>query len=221
MNIIIIGGGKVGYYLAKALIENGHRPTLVEISKKTCKHLANELDIPIICGDGTIISTLEQAGTKDCDSFISITGRDEINLISCQLAKEIFNAKKTVAKVNNPKNKEVIRQLGVDIVINSTDNIVRILEHEVDSARIRQLLTVNQGEASICEVVLSENYKLHGKRLSEIKIPNMCVIISINRKSQTIIPRGDTQLLSGDIVMFMAKNSVINDVKTALKVEEQ
>lgn len=221
MNIIIIGGGKVGYYLAKALIEHGHRPTMVELSKKRCNHLANKLDIPIICGDGTMIGTLERAETKDCDAFISVTGRDEINLVSCQLAKEIFGARKTVAKVNNPKNKEVIRQLGVDIVINSTDNIVRMLEHEVDSAGIRQLLTVNQGEASICEVVLEENYKLNGKRLSEIKIPNMCVIISINRKSQTIIPRGDTQLLSGDTVMFLAKNSVIHEVKAALQIEEE
>lgn len=220
MKIVVIGGGKVGYYLTKTLIEHGHHPVLVEAQKTICRFLANGLDVPIICGDGTSIDVLEMAQVRDCDALISVTGKDENNLISCQLAKKLFDVPKTVAKVNNPKNAEVMRQLGIDIAISSTDNIARLLEHEVDASSLRQLVSVNHGEASILEVSLPHGYKLHGKKLSEIRLPNMVVIISINRNGTTIIPRGDTQLLSGDTVMLMAKNDGIHDIKTILALHE-
>lgn len=219
MNIVVVGGGKVGYYLAKTLIEHGHRPTLIEISKATCNFIANDLDVPIICGDGTSIDILERSNVTGCDALISVTGKDENNLISCQLAKKLFNVPKTIAKVNNPKNAEIMKQLGIDITISSTDNIARLLEHEVDASGLRQIVSTNHGEASICEITLPQDYRLHGKKLSEIKMPNMAVIISISRKGVTIIPRGDTQLLSGDTVMFLSQNSAIHDVKLLLKLD--
>lgn len=221
MNVVVIGGGKVGYYLTKTLIEHGHHPTLIENSKSVCKFIANDLDVPIVFGDGTSIDTLEAANTQEADALISVTGQDEDNLIGCQLAKKLFSVRKTIAKVNNPKNAEVMRRLGIDITISSTDNIARLLEREVDTANIKQLVSINHGEASISEIVLPHNYKLNGKKLSEIKLPNMCVIVSINRIGRTIIPRGDTQLLSDDIIMVMAKNDAMHDVKMLLRLNEE
>lgn len=221
MKIVVIGGGKVGYYLTKTLIEHGHHPTLVELSKSNCKFLANDLDVPVICGDGTSIDILEKAHVSECDAFISVTGKDENNLISCQLAKKMFDVKKTVAKVNNPKNAEVMRQLGIDIAISSTDNIARLLEHEVDASSLKQLVSVNHGEAAIIEISLPENYKLSGRKLSELKLPTMAIIISINRDGKIIIPRGDTQLLSGDTIMLLSENRGIHDVKLVLRLEEK
>jgi len=218
MNIVIIGGGKVGYYLTKTLIEHGHHPTVIELCKTTSSFLANDLDVPIIYGDGTNIETLETANVANCDIFISVTGQDENNLISCQLAKKLFNVPKTIAKVNNPKNADAMKQLGIDITISSTDNIARLLEHEVDTSIIKQLVSINHGEASISEITLPANYKLNGKKLSEIKLPNLCVIVSINRKGSIIIPRGDTSLLSGDTVMVMVKNEAMHTVKRLLKL---
>lgn len=220
MNIIVVGGGKVGYYLTKTLLEHGHHPSLIELSRITCALDANDLDVPIICGDGTSIAVLESADIRHCDTLISVTGKDENNLISCQLAKKMFNVKKTIAKVNNPKNAQAMRDLGVDIVISSTDNIAHLLEHEVDTANIKQLVMINHGEAAICEAELPSNYRLHGKRLSEIKLPNMVIIISISRAGMTIIPRGDTELLSGDTILFMAKQEAMHQVKHLLKLED-
>lgn len=220
MNIVVVGGGKVGYYLAKALIEHGHHPTMVEASKNTCAFLANGLDVPIVCGDGTLAACLKQAGIADCDALIGVTGKDENNLICCQLAKKMFHVRKTIAKVNNPKNATVMKELGIDIIINGTDSIVRLLEHEVDTANIKKLVAINHGEASINEAVLPENYKLHGKKLSEIRLPNMAVIISISRAGRTIIPRGDTELNSGDTVLFMAMEDALHEVKVMLKLED-
>lgn len=221
MNVVVIGGGKVGYYLAKTLIEHGHHPTVVEKSKTTCSFIANDLDVPIICGDGTEIEILETANIQNCDALISVTGKDENNLISCQLAKKMFSVPKTIAKVNNPKNAEVMRQLGVDIAISSTDNIARLLEREIDASKIKQLVSINHGEASICEINLPEKFRLHGKKLSEIKLPNMCVIVSINRDGRIIIPRGDAELLGGDTIMIMAMNDTMHNVKKLLKLDEE
>ncbi len=219
MNILVVGGGRVGYYLVKGLLEHGHSPTLLEAVKANCAFLANSLDVPVVCGDGTTVSGLVSAGVRECDALISVTGRDEYNLVSCQLAKALFQVKKTIARVNNPKNAEAMQSMGIDITINSTNTIVSLLEHEVDTANIKRLAAINHGEASINEVVLPPDYRLHGARLSEIRMPNMAVIISISREGRTIIPRGDTQLLTGDPVLLMAKNDALHQVQKLLKLE--
>ena len=219
MNLIVIGAGKVGYYLTKTLLEHGHHPTIIESDHARCSHAANDLDIPVICGDGTTLHALREAGADSCDAVIGVTGRDEDNLISCQLAKQVFHVRKTIARVNNPKNVSVMRELGIDITISSTDSIARLLEHEIDTAQIKRLAAINQGEASICEAVLSEDYKLHGKRLSEIRLPASAIIISISRSGKTIIPRGETALLSGDTVLFLVKNDSLHEVQRLLRLE--
>ncbi len=220
MRVVIVGAGKVGYYLAKTLMEHGHVPTLIDTDRTTCAFVADNLDVSVIWGDGTTTDVLKSAGTAQCDAFVSVTGQDEGNLISCQLAKQVFNVKKTIAKVNNPKNARVMRELGIDIAISSTENIASLIEHEVDTAKIKRLVAINQGEASICEAVLPPDYKLHGIRLSEIRLPSVAVIISISRGGKTIIPRGETQLLSGDKVLFLTKNDALYKVQQLLKIEK-
>lgn len=142
MKICIIGGGKVGFYLAKSLLEHGHEPVVIERQQRYCEKLADTLDIPVICGDGTTLEALEAAGCAGCAAFVAVSGNDETNLIACQLAKKVFGLPKTVARVNNPRNTEVLRRLGVDIPVSSTDNLGRLLEREVETDRIRQLLSM-------------------------------------------------------------------------------
>ena len=165
MNVIVIGGGKVGFYLCKTLLEHGHQPLIIEKNKRTCEYASNQLDIPTINADGSTIEALTAANASRSDAVIAVTGLDQDNLISCQLAKEIFHVPKTVARVNNPKNAAVMKKLGVDIPISSTDNIARLLEREVDTARIKALLSLNRGEASLNELQIPDNYPLSGKRL--------------------------------------------------------
>lgn len=218
MNVIIIGGGKVGYYLAKALIEHHHDPTVIDVDKKTCSFIANSLDIPVIHGDGTDPDVLESAGAAETDAIISVTGKDENNLIACQLAKNIFKVKKTVAKVNNPKNAVVLRLLGVDNVINSTDNIAAMIEREVDSSKIKELIELNHGEAVICEIQLPEDYALDGIRLMDIKIPALFNIVSISRGNILIIPRGQSELKSGDKLLVISEKDSENQLRKVLKL---
>ena len=220
MKITVVGGGKVGYYLIRTLIEHDHEPTVIESDKKTCAMLANELDIPIIFGDGTQIETLDSAKVYESKAIICVTGTDENNLISCQLAKKIFNVPKTVAKVNNPKNAMVMKQLGVDNVISSTDNIASLIEREVDTSKIKQLITLNHGEASINEIQLPENYVLDGMMLKNINLPQLFNIVSITRNDTLIVPRGQSTLQSGDKLLVISENACIHQLNELLKLDE-
>ena len=219
MKVIVVGGGKIGFYLTQTLLEHGHEPVLIEKDPEACLRIANSLDLPVIQGDGTVLDTLESAGILDCDALIGVSGRDEDNLVACQLAKRCFGVNRTVARVNNPKNLPVRKQLGVDIPISSTDNIARLLEHEVDSAVIKELMSLNRGEASLNELELPKNYKLHGKVLSELKLPVESIIVSIFRDGSLIIPRGNTQLLSGDRMVVMCKSQAMHELSRRLELQ--
>lgn len=210
MTVIVVGGGKVGYYLAKTLLDHGHEPKIIELDRELCHRIANDLDVTVICGDGTTIHALEEAGAHDAEALIGVTGQDENNLVACQIAKRSFGIKRTVARVNNPKNVKVMKALGVDIPISSTDNIARLLEREVDASAIKQLMSLNRGETSLSEIDLPPDFKHSGKRLAELKMPEESVIVSISRGDQIIIPRGNTTLYAGDKVIIICKNNVLH-----------
>lgn len=218
MKVLIIGGGKVGYYLTKILMEHGHYPTIIEKDKKVCTKIANDLDIPIHCADGTEIEALEDAGIEKMDALISVSGKDEDNLIACQLAKELFRTRRTIARVNNPKNKLIMQRLGIDIAVSVTDSIVHLVERELDTSMIKQLVSLQSGEATISEILLPDDYRLHGKKLRELDLPQDAIIISISRKSEMMIPRGDTAIYSGDKILIMAKNTMLHKLKSILKL---
>lgn len=219
MRVIVVGGGKVGYYLAQTLLEHGHKPFVIELEKSICLHIANDLDIPVINGDGTTVSALESAGIHEADALIGVTGKDENNLIACQLAKKRFGVSRTVARVNNPKNVQVMRQLGVDIPISTTDNIARLLEREVDTSTIKELISLGRGEASLSELQIPDGYPHNGVKLSELELPMESVVVSITRGQELIIPRGNTEILSGDKIIVICRNRVVHDLSRALGLE--
>lgn len=220
MKVLIIGGGKVGYYLALTLIEKGHHPTIIEEKKTACARLANQLDIPVICGDGTTLEVLSDAGIEEMQAVVSVTGKDEANLIACQLAKNVFRVAKTITRVNNPKNAKIMKKLGVDHVINGTENLALLIERQVDTSAIKQVLSLNAGDIGIFEVVLPRNYVLDGVALSQLDFPHDAVIVSIIREEQTLVPRGNSILSSRDRVLILAKNTMVKELKKKLRVED-
>ena len=214
MSICIVGSGKVGFYLAKTLLEHGQQPIVIEPDPVSCARTANRLDIPVICGDGTTIEVLEAAGCADCAALVAVTGTDESNLIACQLAKKVFNVPKTVARVNNPQNTRVLRELGVDIPVSTTDNLARLLEREVETAAIRQVLSLAGGSASLTEILIPEDFKYRGQMLSQIQMPADTVVISVTRGGELIVPRGNTTILPGDRVLTLAKETAFHTLTT-------
>lgn len=221
MKVTVVGGGKVGYYIMKTMLEHGHEPTAIEENKDICTRLANELDIPVFCGDCTNMEVLHHAEVENTDCLIGVTGNDETNLVVCQIAKKYFKVPKTVAKVNNPKNVMVLQQLGVDNAIDSTSNIVSLIEREVEFNRMKQLIALNNGAASIFEIELPENYVMEGVQLMKLKLSAQFNIVSITRGNALIIPRGQSELRSGDKLLIIAENDAMSELAHVLKIDDR
>ena len=205
MKVCIVGGGKIGYYVARTLLSHRHGVVLIEEREAVCSRLAGELDIPVYCGNGTDPQVLRRAGCSECDVLVGVTGQDQCNLVACQLAKKLFFVKKTVARVNNPENAAVLQLLGVDTVVSVTDTIARILEVEVETDAIRQLLQLSDGETSLREIRLPEDFAFSGQTLAQLPLPEELTVVSVTRGGRLIIPRGQTRILAGDTLLCLAR----------------
>ncbi len=201
MFIVIAGGGKVGYYLVKTLQQYKHKIVVIERQKELCHKIANQLDICVVNGDGTNIDHLTESMVNEADIFIAVTGKDEDNLIACQLAKRNFGVKRTIARVNNPKNIVIFEKLGVDIAVSSTSVIADLIEQEVDFTGMKTLMKLKNGKIALSEVLISQTSPVINKSLKEITIPKDCILISIVRNESVIIPKGETVLLAGDFII--------------------
>lgn len=201
MNIVIVGGGKIGYYLAKTLLPNKHRVTLIEAQKELCEKIANELNINVINGDGTDIESLSEAETQKADTFIALTGKDENNLIACQLAKSNFGVRRTISRVNNPKNIMVFERLGVDIPLSSTSIIADLIEQEVDYSGVRVIMKLKNDRIILSEIVITADSPVCNKSLRDLDIPEKCMLVSVIRDEDVIIPNGLTVLRDGDYII--------------------
>lgn len=213
MNIIIVGGGNVGYYLTKTLLEHGHKAIIIENRKELCQKLADSLDFEVVYGDGTKTEVLQSVFTPDVDAFIAVTGRDENNLIACQLAKKQFDVAKTVARVSNPKNTEILKKLGVDVAISTTSILAHIIERETDDAVVKQIMSVDGGEVTINEITITKGFKYIGYKLRDIPTPKGMIIATVNREGEIIVPDGDTKIFEKDKILFVASNEVVHRAK--------
>ena len=199
MNIVIIGGGKVGYYLVKTLTESArHSITLLEKDGERCKDIAEELDCLVIRADGTDINALAQAGVDDADVLVAVSGQDQDNLVACQIAKTKYGISKTIARVNNPKNHDVFKLLGVDGTVSSTGIIAQLIEGELISGDIHTLLRFEGGELELVEAIIEESSKIAGRAISTLGIPKDCIIVTIYRAGKVVIPTGSTVIEGGD-----------------------
>lgn len=201
MFIVIIGGGKIGYYLTKTLLPYKHKIVVVEPHREYCEKIANELNVAVVIGDGTDIEKLSEVGVDKADIFIAVTGRDEDNLIACQLAKRNFGVRRTISRVNNPKNIQVFERLGVDIAVSSTSIIADLIEQEVDYYGMKTLMKLKNGKIVLSEILITEASPGCNKSLKDIDLPKDCILISVIRDEEIIIPNGYTVIHNGDYII--------------------
>jgi len=207
--IIIVGGGKVGYYLAKTLAPEKHKIILIDEDEVQCNKIAGELSdlgIGLVHGDGTDINYLNDAQIAQADILIAVTGHDQNNLVACQLAKQYFGVPRTIARVNNPKNIQVFKQLGVDSVVSSTAHIASIIGHEVDWASINQMLKQKVGDVRVKDMPVSQTSLAAGKTVANLDLPKGTILISVIRDKDAFIPDGQTQILAGDNVIALSRD---------------
>ena len=182
MNIVIVGGGTVGYYLANSLLQSGrHDIRLIEQRLQKCARMADQLDISVIHGDGTNVRTLKKAEADKADILVAITNKDEANFVAAQLAKKYFHVGTTIVRANNPKNIHIMKNIAADIVVSSANLIANLIEQEVDAVSMRFITRMNIGNSSICEFVVQENDSIAGLPLSEIRFPKGTLVITLLR----------------------------------------
>lgn len=203
MYIITIGAGKVGYFLAKRLSVSKHTVSIVDKDKAICEEIAKALEVLVINGDGCDPRILEEAGIERADVVAAVTGDDEDNLIICQLAKERFNVRRTVARVNNPDNEHAFSELGIDVPVDSTKIIAKIIEEEVSFSDFVNLMSFKRGKLAIVRVDLPADSPVINQEIKDIELPQNSVLVSVVRGEEVIVPKGDTILRAGDDVIAL------------------
>jgi len=201
MRIVIIGAGKIGYFLAKRLVADKHTVSVVEKDLFICEELAKELEILVINGDGCEPRILEEAGVDRAEVLAAVTGDDEDNLIICQLAKEKFNVQRTVGRVNDPDNEHTFAHLGIDVPVDSTKIIAKIIEEEVSFSDFVNLMSFKRGKLTIVRVDLPKESPVINKQVRDVSWPENSVLVSILRGEEVIIPKGNTVFSPGDDVI--------------------
>ncbi len=219
MKIILIGGGKTIYFLAKQFIAEGQSVTIINRDPEESQALSHELDATILLGDGSDPEILEQAGTGSADVLLSMTSRDHVNLVACQVANEKFDVPRTIALVNNPENEEIFRKLGVSLIFSATRIIASLLEQETDFMAITNLMAVAQGKVNVSEVRLPENALVSGKSLQELKLPAGFLLATIIRNGEVLVPSGSTILQAHDQLILIGQAENYRDVLKILTGE--
>ena len=203
MYAIIAGAGKVGRNLARELLAKDHEVTLLENSRAT--YLANEEEFEhaVQYGDATELWVLERAGIQRADLVIAVTGDDEDNMLICQMAKEKYLCQRIVARVNNPRNLQHFKLLGIRPAVSATDLILRLIEHEVPQYGLVQLLALEGERLEIIELEVVAGAPAAGKRVEEVPLPEGSLIISVLRGGAGFVPKSDTVIEAGDEVLLI------------------
>lgn len=219
MKSIIVGGGKVGYYLLKTLAERGYLVSLVERSEQRCREIAEDIHAEIICGDGTEIDVLRDAGIEDADIIAAVTGTDEENLVICEIAKLNFDVNNTIARVNNPKNMKIFKALGVDKTVCSTAVIANLIECEIECEDYRLVQVFERGSMILIEfTILNKGHVWASQKIKTLELPDECVIASIIRGEKVIFPRGESEILVGDKILVLTNKMAFDMLKKLLHI---
>jgi trk system potassium uptake protein len=214
--ILISGGGKVGVNLARELYESGHEVALIERDPARAVALSAKLDCQIYVGDSSTHDVLEGADAARARVFVAATGSDQDNLIACEVAKKVFGVPKTIARASNPKNEEVMARLGVDSTVSSTSIIQQVIERELPTVRIKTLLSLQSGAFQILEYPLDGTSPATGRLVREIDLPQESNLIAILRASTMMIPRGETKLEEGDVIVALVNTDEEAGLRLAL-----
>jgi trk system potassium uptake protein len=216
MYIIVVGGGKVGYYLTKSLLSEGHEVLLIERQPDKVENFVEQFGAVVITGDGAEAATLAAAGAGRADVVIAVTGEDEDNLVVAQMAKQKFNVAKTIARVNNPKNEHLFKMLGIDVTVSQTNYILNLIEQSIPNMSFVHLLNLSHEDMAIVDAKVGNNSKVAHKSMSQISVPQDCIIAAVIRGPELIIPNPETVLEPGDDIIAIANRASEADLQAML-----
>jgi len=200
--IIVAGAGKVGYHLARALIAD-HEILVIELDPARCDFVGEELGAEVVMqGDACDVATMERAGMERADLVAAVTGDDDDNLTVCQMAKAKFSVPRTVARINNPQNEGLFRNLGIDSTVSATNLILGHIEQELPWQGLIPLMTFRGRGLEIVEVRVPAEAMIVGRSVRNILLPQgalLCLVI--DQEGTPRLPTPDTTVHADDIVV--------------------
>ncbi len=203
MYVLIVGAGKVGWNLARELVEKENEVTVIESNRRRYEVVEEELEHSIHYGDGTELWVLERAGIGRADLVVAVTGDDEDNILICQMAQEKYGVERVVSRCNNPRNLQHFELLGIKPAVSATDLILRLIEHEVPKYGLVHLLDLKEERLEIIEVEVPEGCPADGLMVKELGLPDGSLVISILRDRGGFVPTGDSVINAGDEVLLV------------------
>jgi trk/ktr system potassium uptake protein len=202
MRVVIAGGGVVGSFLARILHEK-NEVVVIDQREDRCALLSSEKGIiRAICEDACEPWVLEFAGIKEADLMLAVTGDDEDNLVISYLSKFEYDVPKVIGRVNNPKNRWLFtKSWGVDVEVSTPDIIAKIIEEETTLGEVVTVMKLQASDVSLVEITLPEDAAALGMPLSDLKLPQDTLIVTVVREEALMIPKADTVLRAGDKVL--------------------
>ncbi|HKM28164.1 MAG TPA: Trk system potassium transporter TrkA [Anaerovoracaceae bacterium] len=215
--VMIIGGGKTGYYLAEKLSEFGAAVKLVEKDKERCHYLSTHLNnVMILHSDGTDLSLLEEENLSEMDAFVTATGYDEENLLLALTAKQ-HGIDDVISKVSHESYKDLIEKMGIDMVLNPLDITTSSILRSIQGSKRIISSVLLQGQAEIMEIIADSSMKLYNVPLADLDLPEGVLVAAIHRGTQVIIPNGETRIQENDKVILLSLLTELDDLEKLLK----
>lgn len=206
MKIILVGGGKLVYFLTKEFTRRGvTSTTVINLHADQAHALARETSATVIVGDGSDPLALQAAGAYQADVLVALTAKDNVNLVACQIAQHQYGVPRTIALVNDPDYREAFEQLGVQVTFSATQILAHLIEERIGFEAIQSLIPIAGGKVQMTEVMLTENSPALEKTLQILGLPEGVLVGCIIRQETVIVPRGNTELHQGDRLVLLTQ----------------
>lgn len=212
MRVTLIGGGKVGSFLARELHKGGHVVTVIEQSHGHAESLTDESKVLVLEGDGTDVKLLKAADTERADWVLAVTGLDEVNLVACQLALTV-GARRVLARLNNPLNRPTFDALDIPVVA-VTDVMATLISREVEVPEFRHVTLLGRGEISVYEVDVPSDFE--ERPVAELRLPKGSLLVSIVSGDEVEVPTATTPVKPGDQVTAVSGVEHEEEVRAVL-----
>ena len=212
--MILVGGGNVGLHLAKRLKQQGHEVLVLEKDTRQADRIANLIgEENVMVGDGCEMITQKDAGFGRADVVVAVTGEDEDNLVTCQMAKVVWNVEKVLARVNDPDHEEIFRKIGIDETVSATGIIFALLEQQISPDVVLPIGALARGDLEVVEVELGSRSPVVGHQVRDLKLPPQTNLIWVLRGDQGIAVSGDTDLQQGDMVVAVVPRDHADELR--------